>query len=76
MVDSKMKSMAPAQVAQQPQPAVSIQSFGAKFQTKQSIYYFLTVEVGAYLPPKSCVTMYYLRDLINGARKCKCPILH
>ena len=31
MVDSKMKSMAPAIVAQQQQPAVSIQSFGAKF---------------------------------------------
>ena len=64
-----MRDMQPRKSAKQ--SAVSIQSFGAKFQTKHSIHYFLTVEVGAYLPAKSCVTMYFLRDIINGKRKCK-----
>ena len=66
-----MKDMQQKSSMLQKRPVVSVQSFGAKFQTKHAIHYFLTVEVGAYLPPKSCVTMYYLRDLINGKRKCK-----
>jgi len=73
MVDSKMRSMAPGQRNEQQQPSVTVQSFGAKFQTKNAIYQFLTVEVGAYLPAKSCVTVYFLRDLCQGKRKCKCP---
>ena len=76
MVDSKMRAMPLAQRNEQQQPSVTIQSFGAKFQTKSAIYQFLTVEVGAYLPAKSCVTVYFLRDLCQGKRKCKCPHLH
>ena len=66
-----MKDMQPNKLVLQKRPVVSVQSFGAKFQTKHAIHYFMTVEVGAYLPAKSCITMYFLRDLINGKRKCK-----
>ena len=73
MVDSKMRQAPPVPRFNQPNSTVSVKTFGAKFQTKSAIYQFLTVDVGAYLPAKSCVTIYFLRDLIQGKRKCKSP---
>ena len=49
---------------------ITSQQFGAKFQTKYSIHQFLTVEVGAYLPPSSVVTIYHMKDLMMGKKKC------
>ena len=70
MVDSKMRKMVGGQQQMQ-QPPITIQQFGSKFQTKTSIYQFVTIDLGAYLPPKTCVTMYFLRDLILKKKKCK-----
>ncbi len=52
---------------------VTAQQFGSKFQTKSAIHRFLTCEVGAILPPEECLTMYFMRDLVIGRKKCKSP---
>ena len=38
------------------------------------VFTFLTVDVKAYLPPMNTVTIYFLKDLITGAKKSK-PIM-
>ena len=73
MVESNARNNAGGPQAARSQ--VTIQQFGAKFQTKSAIYQFLTVELGAYLPPKTCVTIYHLRDIILKKKKCKFPYL-
>ena len=45
--------------------------FAAKFSSKKEIYFFLTVECRAYLPPFENITIYYLKDLVDGRQKCK-----
>jgi hypothetical protein len=45
--------------------------FSAKFRSKNEVYAFLSIDVEAYLPSKDCVTIYFLKDLVNGKRKCK-----
>ena len=32
---------------------------------------FLVIDVLAYLPPPECVTIYFLKDLVRGVKKCK-----
>ena len=46
--------------------------FETKFRNKLEVYRFLDVDVDAYLPPKDCSTIYFLKDIIRGKRKCKC----
>ena len=75
MVDSKMRDMGSQKKEKPQKQTVFIQSFGVKFQTKKAIHQFLTVEVRAYLPAKTCVTMYFMRDIITGKRKCENPFL-
>lgn len=50
---------------------VLTKDFMTKFRTKGEVYRFLDVAVDAYLPPKECVTIYFLKDLMTGKRKCK-----
>ena len=50
---------------------ISTASFSAKFRSKYEVYQFLTIDVGAVLPPKECVTTYFLKDLVMGRKKCK-----
>ena len=45
------------------------QLFGSRFKSKRDCHRFLTVEVGAYLPPFEVVTIYHLRELISGVKK-------
>jgi len=51
------------QVVQQQMAAAQ---FAAKFKSKRECHRFLAVEVGAYIPPLSTVTIYHMRDLIGG----------
>lgn len=37
------------------------------------MFTFLTVDVKAYVPPMQTVTVYFLKDLITGAKKRKSP---
>ena len=46
--------------------------FAAKFKSKREIFQLLTIDAGAYLPNYDCLTIYFLKDLIGGTKKCKC----
>ena len=61
------------QIMQQPAVAQNItaKAFSAKFRTKRECYFFLTLDCKAYLPHESTVTIYFLKDLISGDRRCK-----
>ena len=46
-------------------------AFSAKFRSKYEVFQFLTIEAGAVLPPSECVTIYFLKDIVTGKKKCK-----
>jgi hypothetical protein len=50
---------------------ISAKEFESKYKSKREIFTFLTVDAGAYLPAYDTVTIYFLKDIINGAKKCK-----
>jgi hypothetical protein len=45
--------------------------FASKAKSKREIFVFLCTNVMAYLPDYDTVTIYYLKDLISGKKKCK-----
>ena len=45
--------------------------FAAKFRSKYEVYQFLTIDVGAVLPPHDCVNVYFLKDIVMGKKLCK-----
>ena len=51
--------------------AVTVAAFSAKYRSKREVYCFLTVDVHAYLPALHTLTIYFLKDIITGAKKCK-----
>ena len=53
------------------QEKVNVQSFQAKYKSKRECYNFLAVDVGVYLPAYETVTIYFLKDIISGTKKCK-----
>ena len=53
------------------QEKVNVQSFQAKYKSKRECYNFLAVDVGVYLPAYETVTIYFLKDIISGMKKCK-----
>ena len=50
---------------------VTTSEFSAKFRSKNEVYTFLAVDADAYLPPTECVTIYFLKELVSGKKKCK-----
>ena len=50
---------------------VTTSEFSAKFRSKNEVYTFLAVDVDACLPPTECVTIYFLKELVSGKKKCK-----
>ena len=52
--------------------SILAREFAAKFSTKRECFNFLTLDCDAYLPHFDTVTIYFLKDLISGKRKCKC----
>ena len=51
---------------------ITAKEFAAKFSTKRECFTFLTIDCKAYLPAYDTVTIYFLKDLIAGRKKCKC----
>ena len=49
-------------------PAASI---AARFASKKELFNFLSVEVGAYLCSHEVLTIYFLKQLVSGERRCK-----
>ncbi len=50
---------------------VTAATFAAKFNSKREIFVFLSVEVKAYLCGYDSLTIYFLKDLVSGKKKCK-----
>ena len=50
---------------------VSAKEFAAKFKSKYEVYRFLTVDAHCYLSPYNTVSIYFLKDLAAGTKKCK-----
>lgn len=48
---------------------ISAATFSAKYKSKREIWFFLTVDFKAYLPPYETVTIYHLKDLVSGKKK-------
>ena len=57
--------------AGQPKDKITAKEFAAKFRSKTEIYKFMTIDVNAYLPQHECVTIYFLKELVTGSKKCK-----
>ena len=51
--------------------AVTVAAFAAKYRSKREVYTFLTVDVKAFLPAPHTLTIYFLKDIITGKKKCK-----
>lgn len=50
---------------------MNVQEFASKYESKREVYNFLAGAVGAYLAGYENVSIYYLRDLVSGQKKCK-----
>lgn len=50
---------------------VTAAMFAAKYRSKKEVFQFLTVDAKAYLCPFDTVTIYFLKDLASGKKKCK-----
>ena len=48
--------------------AVSSKEFSAKYKSKREIFNFLATDVGIYLPPYDNVTIYFLKELMQGSK--------
>ena len=53
---------------------VTVATFSAKFRSKIEVHAFLTLDVKAYLPAHHTMTIYFLRDLVQGRKKSKCNL--
>ena len=49
----------------------SAKEFASKFSTKRECFTFLTIDCKAYLPSYDTLTIYFMKDLITGKKKCK-----
>jgi len=49
---------------------ISAQAFAAKFKSKKEIYQLLRVDAKAYLPNYETITIFFLKDIISGKKKC------
>ena len=58
-------------VNQQALVSMTTNEFATKFRSKTEVYAFLSIDVGAYLPPRDNVNIYFLKDLVIGKKKRK-----
>ena len=54
--------------AQKRTVAVSSKEFSAKYKSKREIFNFIATDVGIYLPPYDNVTIYFLKELMQGSK--------
>ena len=58
-----------AQMTQRQQ--ITAKEFASKYNSKREVFNMLAVDAQVYLPDYSQVTIYFLKDLLNGKKKCK-----
>lgn len=49
---------------------VSIKEFSSKFSDKKEIYDFVSQNCNLFVPPKECVSIYHLKMITSGEKKC------
>ena len=54
---------------------IDVNTFAAKYRSKREVYTFLTIDGNAYLSAFDTLTVYFLRDLVAGKKKCKWCLL-
>jgi hypothetical protein len=54
---------------------VTAAEFASKYKSKREVYNFLTINCKAYLCSAENVTIYFLKDLVAGKKKCKSTAL-
>ena len=57
------------------QQRIPIKEWSAKFRSKKEVYNFLCYDAKAVIPPFKVCTIYFLKDLISGKKKCKFIII-
>lgn len=69
MVENREEPM--LQINDNPIPVahVSSKEFASKYRSKREIYNFLACDVGIYLPPFDNVTIYFLKELMQGKKQ-------
>ena len=50
---------------------INVSTFAAKYKSKREVYTFLSVDGNVYLPPFDTVTVYFLKDIVSGKKRCK-----
>ena len=60
------------QINAQANVKINAAAFAAKAKSKREIYAILTIDCKAYLPKLEVITIYFLKDLLSGKKKCKC----
>ena len=50
---------------------ITATAFASKFKSKREVFNFLTIDCKALLPAYHTLTVYFLRDLLSGTKKCK-----
>ena len=65
------QAMEGQQINAQANIKISAKEFSAKAKSKREVYILLTVDVKAYLPKYETITIYFLKDLISGKKRCK-----
>ena len=48
---------------------MSAKDFSAKYQSKREVYLFFTLNCQAYLPRYENITIYFLKDIVNGLKR-------
>ena len=55
-----------------PRTELTTKEFSAKYESKREVYNFVAVDCGFYVPDYDQVTIYFLKDIMTGKKKCKC----
>ena len=63
------------QPAERRKVKVAAKLFASKYNTKRECYRLLSMDLKAYLPRYDTVTIYFIKDLVNGKKKCKYLLL-
>ena len=60
-------------IKSQQHDSVSTQMFQSKYKSKREVYNFLSCQVRAYLCDPDQLTIYFLKDIVTGNKKCNFP---
>ena len=59
------------QIGNQQKQTITAAEFAAKAKSKREVYTLLVVDCKAYLPHIDTITIYFLKELASGQKRCK-----